>query len=285
MKNTPLAPISLPKKVRAYLDILIKKVNQMTDGRLVSVLLFGSYVKGHPDPEKSDLDVVLVLDDKVHLSEINRVDRMVEGLEITYGFSKSPKARLERLFRAIERATGMFASHFICKKSDILKGDFRRVFSVSRIFEKFLAPSRLVFSAILSHAVTIYGDDISEEITRPLVDIRQWLRSLSMCFLLSLSGLLASFLNKKAIRFMEEAIKWSLLNTYYYVYGHSPSFQNVIRFYSEKGLRLAKELLSASGEFNVISAAKSPLKVIRIHVDGLKLLRNSSSQKNSLVEK
>jgi len=277
MKNTPSSPVSLPKRVRAYLDVLIRKVNQIATDRIVSVLLFGSYAKGHPDPEKSDLDLVIVMDDKVSWSEIAGIDRMVEGLEIAYGFTKPPKTRLERLFRAIERATGMFASHFICRKSDILRGDFRKVFSVSRTFQRLLAPSRLVFNAILSHVVTVYGDDISDKIRRPVVDIKQWLRSLSMCFLLSLSGLLAFFLNKKAGKFLEEATKWSLLNTYYYVHRQSPSFQDIIKFYSKKGLSLAEESLSPSGGFNIISAAKSPFMVIKIHVKGLGLLKSSGS--------
>ncbi|MFX0068454.1 MAG: nucleotidyltransferase domain-containing protein [Promethearchaeota archaeon] len=277
MKNTPTAPLSLPERVKAYLDVLVKKVNQIAADRLVSVLLFGSYAKGQPDPEKSDLDLVMVLDDKVSWGDIDVIDRMVEGLEIAYGFSRPPKTRLERLFRTIERATGMFASHFICKKSDILRGDFRRIFSVSRIFERLLAPSRLVFNAILSHAVTVYGDDILDKIRRPVIDIKQWLKSLSMCFLLSLSGFLAFFLSKKAERFLEEATKWSFLNTYCYVFGQSPSFQKIIRFYSKKGLRLAEESLRPSGGFNVISAAKSPFTVIKIHVKGLRLLKNPIS--------
>ncbi|MFX1485819.1 MAG: nucleotidyltransferase domain-containing protein [Promethearchaeota archaeon] len=275
MKKAQPGSILLPEKARTYLDTLIRMVKKAAADRIISILLFGSYAKGYADPEKSDLDLIIVLDDPVSQRRIDKVDRIAEGLETTLGFSRPAKTRIERLFRAIERATGMFASHFICRKGDILRGDFKRVFSISRTFGKILAPSKLVFNSVLSHVVTVFGDDISSSIRRHDIDIKQWLKSLLMCVLLSLSGFLAFLLDRKAGRFIREAAKWSLLNTYYYVNRRSPPFQKIIRAYSKKGLKTAERLLSHSCGFNIISAIKSPFAVIKIHVKGLKLLENS----------
>lgn len=264
----------LPKRVRTYLDTLIKLVNKAAASKIISILLFGSYAKGYADPERSDLDLIIVLDDAVSQKRIAKIDRIVEGLEMTQGFTKPSKTRIERLFRAVERATGMFASHFVCRKSDILKGDFKRVFSISRTFGRILAPSKLVFNAVLSHVVPVFGDDISSKIRRHDLDIKQWLRSLLMCFLLSFSGFLAFLLDRKAERFMQEAAKWSLLNTYYYANRQSPPFQKIIKAFSKKGVRLAEGLASPFYRLNIISAVRSPFAVIKIHVKGLRLLKN-----------
>ena len=56
-------------------------------------------------------------------------------------------------------------------------------------------------------------------------------KSLLMCLNLYLGSLFFSILTKKAFDYLYEAIKWSLLNTYFYLMKNNNDFNKIINFY------------------------------------------------------
>ncbi len=77
------------KDLEALLAELKFGLSSLYGDRLISVLLYGSYVRNEQDPE-SDLDVLIVLDDFVLYSdEIRRSGGIISELSLKYGTSIS----------------------------------------------------------------------------------------------------------------------------------------------------------------------------------------------------
>lgn len=180
-------------------------------GSVSSVIVFGSLLDGVTSP-LSDVDVLIVLKsgDK---GAVKKAAAALRGLEK----AKRPSSFIERVLDAVSVKTGMFKSFFVCREEDLRKGDFPSIFSLSRAMSTLLAPSKLVLGSALDGAKIVYGEAKLPPPQSP--SSLQLVKSLAMNILLSTAALLIAPLTEEATKYSMEAVKWSTMASYYYVFG------------------------------------------------------------------
>lgn len=232
--------VNLTGKAERYVSEAIEIVRRLAPEYLYIALIFGSLISKHVT-RSSDVDLLLVFDDAIPERMIKLIDQALEYLEAKYGFNEKEKNFWEHLYRALNRMTGMYKSHFICKKQDLIKFNFARIFNVSRIMSKILAPKCFVLKNFLFFAKVIYGDAdfVSRskkllQIILPECPVIDWIKSIIMNLLLSLGALFASIFSKKSHLYALEAIKWSFYVGMYYINNNlQPTLTNVIKHFKK----------------------------------------------------
>ncbi|MEM1658507.1 MAG: nucleotidyltransferase domain-containing protein [Candidatus Jordarchaeales archaeon] len=175
-----------------------------------SVIFFGSVLDGGMSP-LSDVDVLIVLKsgDKGIVKKVAAALRGIEKAE-------PPSPFIEKVLDAVNMKTGMFKSFFVCREEDLRKGDFSSIFSLSRVMSALLAPSKLVLSSAFNGAKVVYGE---AELPPPRTPSPlQLVKSLAMNLLLSTAALLIAPFTLGATKYSMEAVKWSTMASYYYVF-------------------------------------------------------------------
>jgi predicted nucleotidyltransferase len=262
--------------VKSVLEILRRS---RIDG--ATVIAFGSYAKGGIARD-SDVDLLISVSDSTSEEAVSRLDSEIMNLESRHGYTHSPQSLVERILYSISRQTGMFVSHFICRRSDLLNLNFAKIFTGSHLLANIIAPRDIVGGGLLSHARTIYGQDLLPKIRKPRVSSLDLTRSLLMNLVLSTSSAVLALFSKKAVKYALEAVKWSLYARYYYIYHDSPSIDLVAHDFLDKQF-----LASAIAEFlrlreSLIHYRRflllSPLYVIRIHLSSVKLDKKHSTR-------
>ncbi|MEM3586800.1 MAG: nucleotidyltransferase domain-containing protein [Candidatus Jordarchaeaceae archaeon] len=259
--------------VRRYLnDVFALLFSYLGEDKVVSLYVFGS-ILNDDYCDISDCDLLIVLNDEVSLKQIKRIRGSLECLEIKHGLRSKDYSLLGRILRSIEKSTGMFESHFVCRKNDVLKGSFTRVFSTSRFMSKLLAPSAIVFGSVLSTARKIYGQDILREVAKPKHTTLMLLKSLAMNLLLSLSAIVLYPFSPKANKYEIEAAKWSMLASYYHLNESNPGIVEITNFFTNLGLSeyYFKRLLKLRKHYknDVKFGLATPLQVLKIHTKTL----------------
>jgi len=231
--------MELPTRVRTFFDELLK-ILECYEEVLNSIILFGSLVKGGYS-EFSDADVIIVMKDTCpenKIAELNEKIDIIEDKVRCRSKIKSPFSLSEsfayRIGSFVEARTGMFVSHFICKRCDFLDGNFAKIFNTTPVLTRVLAPSGLVLAGVLSHAKTIYGEDLIDKVKRPRYTLGDMLKSLAMNVLLSLGSAFLYIFHSSAAKFAIEATKWSLHSSYFYLSSTSANIEDVARFYIDK---------------------------------------------------
>ena len=127
------------KRAARYIKEILNYINTQFPGKLVSLILFGSSVNGIPT-KISDVDLLIVLNDKVTKREMQRIRLRVEKLAVKYRFWSYPQSLFERILRGVKLSTGMFVPFFVTREKDLLSGKFTRIFNVNRVLAFFLSP-------------------------------------------------------------------------------------------------------------------------------------------------
>ena len=262
----------LPLSVRRYLGRVFSLLSALLEKDLVALYVFGSVVGGECC-DTSDLDLLIVLDDGTPPQLIRYVDGLLESLEAEYELVSADRSLVGRVLRAIERSTGMFISHFLCRRGDLLRGRVSNVFSNNILMSKLLAPASIVFGSVLSRKVKVYGEDILGGVTIPKPSPLTLLKSLAMNLLLSLFSLLLYPLTPRANRYEMEAAKWSILASYYFLKKTNPGLNEALKFFAELGLpkTYCERLLQLRMRYenDVRFGLSTPYYVLKIHVKAL----------------
>ncbi len=261
-------------RAKSYVESVVSLAQKESDA-VVSVVLFGSYVKGGFS-ERSDVDVILVVRDDLHQTDLRRLEQALERQENAFGFSQSEKSLRGRLYSALLRPTGMFSSHFVTKESDLVGRDFSRIFSTSRVVASIIAPSDIVLASVFSSARTVFGRNLLTSLPRPApVGWGQLARSLTMNLLLATGAFVISPFSERAVDLSLEATKWSLLNTYYFAFGANPGIGLVAEKFVSRGIapsivrRAMRLRSSAQRDPSFVLAA--PLAVVLLTLSASKL--------------
>nr|MDO8082973.1 hypothetical protein [Candidatus Freyarchaeota archaeon] len=243
----------------------------------MALYVFGSVI-GEEYCDTSDCDLLIVLDDGVAPKQIKHVSGLLKSLEIKHGFCSMESSILGRMLRAIERSTGMFESHFICRKSDVLKGSFTRVFSTNRFLSKLLAPSSIVFGSVLNRIKKVYGQDVLKEAAIPKPTLLTIFKSLAMNLFLSFFTIILYPFSSKANKYEMEAAKWSILASYYYLKKSNPGIIEALKFFTNLGLPESyfKRFLQLRKNYqnDIIFGLATPLYVLKVHAKTLKYSKN-----------
>ncbi|MFX1514505.1 MAG: nucleotidyltransferase domain-containing protein [Promethearchaeota archaeon] len=203
--------LPLEKRVRSYLQELFLFCRSEFRSDLRSLVLFGSQTRSSAS-NISDVDIIIIVSDSVSKRRICKSRGKIEWLEIKYSYSLEVKGIL-RFFRALDRATGMFVSHFICHETEFISGNFARIFGVNRLLAFLTAPGESVLFNMQHHAITLWGDNLLVKMRTPKLTTAQLMKSLIMNLLLTTGTLLLAPLTNESTRRSLESQKWSVHTT------------------------------------------------------------------------
>jgi predicted nucleotidyltransferase len=257
----------------SYVESVISLAGRTKE--IVSVIVFGSFAKGGFSAS-SDVDLILVVSNDCSPRIMHELNDVLEGQAIRFGLSRTRKSLGGKILSALLTQTGIFVSHFVTRESDLLRLDFSRIFGTNRILASMIAPENIVLAGLLSHAKTIFGENLLP-IRKPIqVGSGQLARSMIMNLLLATGALLVSPFTDRATELSLEATKWSLFAGYYFVYRDSPGINTVAEKFVSAGIIpsfVRRMLLLRSNRANDgLFILMAPLAVIAVHVSIGKLL-------------
>lgn len=223
----------LPEKAALYIADVFAAVDELPAP--ATVVIFGSLTHGGFSENVSDVDLLLVLDDKTTKPTIRQLDREITRLEFQHGFRKRTTAKLDPIYRWISSLTGMFVSHFACRRRDFIEARFARVFGVNRPLCFLFAPARIAWASILSTARVIRGGtDLLEEVARPPITRHQLRKSRAMTRLLCLAALASRPFHPDATKFAMESLKWTIHACHYCYTRQTLDLASEIAFFSSQ---------------------------------------------------
>ncbi|MHA1819534.1 MAG: nucleotidyltransferase domain-containing protein [Promethearchaeota archaeon] len=231
---------SLPVAIRPYIFDIKRIIEKFIGFENVSaILLFGSYARGE-FTKNSDVDILIILKDefmkKKKASFFTKLERIFLATEQKNKLKHSTAHLINRLLVAVEKSTGMFVSHFLCSESDWYHQRFHKIFGVNKVLSKLLAPGDIVLKNMHNSYIPLYNDMPPAKF-RDKIHNSQMIKSLLMNFLLSTSAVLIFPIWKNSIKYSMESFKWSLRNSYLYLFDKPASLKNIMDFYSEIALK------------------------------------------------
>ncbi len=273
MSRSYINSLHLPKKATNYLHDVTKLLENYLHDRLISIIIFGSLVKGYAT-EVSDADILIVLSDDCSKKEIHHLHQLINAYEVRYHYLVPPKGVVSRVLYSIDKSTGMFISHFISRKKDFLKGNFAKTFQVNKLMAMVLAPNQIVYGSVLCRSKILYGADIIKEAKIPNVPMTQLLKSILMNAVTSLFTLFIYPLTKRATLYEMETAKWSFLASYYYLKHDSPALPILLKFFLDRNIasNYLKEWIQLRNSYhpNYKFGLLTPWNILKIHLGVLK---------------
>lgn len=221
----------LPPRVQAYLEALVRTCAG-SGGALVSVILFGSAVRGGFSAAASDVDLILIVPDEASKEDRRRVRENAERIEALHGFRTDtgrPPGRLEAL---VEKLTGNASSFFVCTRGDLLSGRIGRILALRPAQALFV--DRVVLASIMASAVTAWGEELLPRVPVPPIrrfDVFKALFGFSCQVLLSVAVFPVL---PGATRYAMGALKRSLHNCYFCYHARSASLEAEIAFFQRR---------------------------------------------------
>ncbi|MHA1792893.1 MAG: nucleotidyltransferase domain-containing protein [Promethearchaeota archaeon] len=233
----------------------------------------------------SDVDVLIVLKEKLPPSKIQNIWKKLNTLENIVFYQDKKKGIINKILRVIERQTGMHENIFLSTIQSVKKANFSKIFRTNKILSKLIAPRIIVIGSCLSHVRFIHGNEsFSRELENLKIEINtrkhlslDLIKSLVMNIALSIGGIILLPFTKYASLYTIESIKWSLYASFYAL-THTRPPKRMIKFYFEKmGInpRFLNKWIELSKNYrtHVKFTLIAPIHVIEIHVIGLRLKR------------
>ena len=193
--------------------------------RVRAILVFGSAIMDEEPSWASDLDVIVVLDDGCSDEELLRAWLKLSGLSQ----SPRPHGLLGHLFWSIEKATGMFKTPFVCRERDLRSLDFERIFGTSKVLSALMAPKKIVLGSVLRTCRTIYGSPPKGLRPPGEREALELLRNLMTCFSLAFGAYFLCPLTCLALKYVLEALKWTVYAVFYYSTGGIRPLTKILR--------------------------------------------------------
>jgi len=212
---------NLPEKVCKYLKD-IEKLIQLKIGysNIYSIVLFGSYATNDYS-ENSDIDLLIVINDeffKSHSVEyFEYIEKLALAIELKNNLRIKRTSFITAVLNIIEKTTGMFVSHFICKKSDWDKQIFHKIFNVNSFLAKLIAPGDIVLKNMSKSYLVLYGEKLKPKYKKRISAI-QLFKSLIMTELIAVGTVIIFPFYKNSIKYSLEAFKWTIRNSYLYLF-------------------------------------------------------------------
>lgn len=271
LKN--LDTLNIPRKANTYIHSVIQLLEKYLGDRLLSVIIFGSIVKGYAT-KVSDADVLFIVSDDCTKKEIKYIHRLIMAYEVKYNYLVPPKGIISTILYCVDKSTGMFISHFVTRKKDFMKGDFAKTFQVNKLMATVLAPNKIVYGSVLCRAKVLYGKNLVKEATFPNVSMIQLLKSILMNVVTSIFALFIYPVTKRATLYEMETAKWSLLAAYYYVNHDSPPLPVLLKFFLDRNIssKYVKTWIALRTKYqqDCKFGLLTPLNILKIHMAVLK---------------
>jgi predicted nucleotidyltransferase len=225
--------------IRKYLES-VAQLRLSNGAPLVSVILFGSAAKGAFTAAVSDVDLIVVLPDSASQTDRHEIQEKVFALEIMHGF-RIPSNRTRGWFeKYLERCAGYSLSGFVCTRSDLLSGEVTRVLGLSPFEAVFV--DRIVFAGVIVSAVTVWGEELLEQVPIPALHRLDVLKAL-FNFLSAMIMAAAVFpVFPNATRYAMGVVKHSLHSCYFCYHQRTASVQEEVAFLGSRVSQRKKNL-------------------------------------------
>ncbi|UCD92305.1 MAG: nucleotidyltransferase domain-containing protein [Methanobacteriota archaeon] len=270
--------LDLQENQKDYLSDLVPHLQTQIGDRLLSIVLFGSVVKGGFTKGISDFDMIIVVDDTVDSGLMRTIVKEAQSLAKKHGIVSSIEDEFEGIPQFIMAQTGMFTSQFICRRRDFVSGKFTKIFGANPLLAKLLSPSSQVLGSVLKGSRTVYGEDLASEIEVTESTRFDIVKSLIMNELLVGLSLFYYPFSKNATKFAMEATKWSAHMAGYMATGESRSLTGSVEVLASKGISLdhlkrLEELRNNYGP-NLSFILSAPKAIASMHISMLDEAQN-----------
>jgi len=248
----------IPVKAKNYIDDVCTTLKSDFGQKLVSVILFGGVVEEYFADGVSDVDLIVVLADTCSKEDIKKARTTMKNIEIKYNFSRESGGIINRLLQLFNEHTGMFTSHFVCKKTSFENANFNKMFLQTIpffIIADLIVPKRIVLTNVFGSVRVIYGDDLLQQIKISKCGIIDLIKDCSMNFVLSWVAIGAYPFSNAATKYSMQAMKWSFLACNYFMQNE------IIREYSNEMFHLRENYKS-----DIHFVITTPLRIIYIHL-------------------
>jgi hypothetical protein len=228
-----------PLPVAAYLADVIG-ICEGANGRIVSLVLFGSAATGGYTGRTSDVDLLLAVRDDADAAVRIHIREQVATLEVTHGLAKPQDSRSRTLAGAIAAALTAFADRvtanvrafFICTRADLLSGDPARILDIPRRQAHFV--DRAAIPSIVASGRTIWGEPLLGRV--PLLPIRRM--DVAKAFFGLFNQVLFSAavypLLPRATKYAMDALKRSVHNCYFCHHARTAPLVTEVAFFKER---------------------------------------------------
>ncbi|MBD3228732.1 MAG: hypothetical protein GF329_11155 [Candidatus Lokiarchaeota archaeon] len=263
----------LPDRAKSYVVNIFKYLKAKFNEKILSMMVFGSSLTGDLC-STSDCDLICVVNDETSRDEIKNIRQIARKFAIQFGFFNKPQGFIERVLNIMDSSTGMFISLFVCKKNDFINLRFSKMFNVNRFVATILAPTNLVIGTVINRSKHIYGENLLNVIKKPKRFFLQLIKNMILNLLVSTVSFLIYPFSPKATKYELEALKWSMLSSYYYIKGTRPSMDKICYYFISKGI--SKDYVANFKKLrdgfhqNIKFGIATPLKIIQVHLLGLK---------------
>ena len=241
---------NLPAKAKDYLSDILSAINSH-DSSVVSVIAVGSVAKGGFSNAVSDVDILVVLDDHVSRKIKRLLDEELKMLEYKHGFRRHPNGVIETLNMLANELAGIYLSHFICYKNELLLGDSARVLHLHPLLSFFTPATRIPFANMVISGKTIWGEELLQRVR--ILPITRW-QLIQGCLVnlnLNLNGILSFFIFRDATKMVMEVLKWSLHSCYFCYNLKAATVQEEVDFFISKlgEQRVFRELMTLRQDY------------------------------------
>jgi len=279
----------LPIHAQIYVKEVISAVTSYLGAYAIKgVMLFGSLAIGGSTPN-SDIDLLIVVSNSIPFRRIKKVHQLLQTIEIKYGYILPSSNLIERILQVVERRTGMFCSHFICREDDWKNERFHKILSVNRAVAWLLAPDQIVLDSLKQGAKLLYGE-IDLSIKHDHYSNIQIFKSLAMTLILSYGAIALIPFHKKFSKYLIEAYKWALRASFFYLFQKSTPLSEICEYFITKGLsknyiHLFRfyRIRTYSG-FHVRFLFQVPFEILKLHRLAYQLKTFSKTKKNNIRE-
>ena len=203
---------SLPPLIESYVASIVEACAR-PGSRAVSVILFGSAVTGGYTSAISDVDLMIVLDDRATQEDRRRVRDMVDEIESRSGVTKQYPYRRGALNPIVDRITANVRSFFVCTRADLISGDPARILDITPAQAAFV--DRVAVPSIVGSSRTAWGEDLLGQVHfQPIPRMDVAMAFFSLANQVGLTLVAYPFL-PGATKYAMEALKRSIHNCYF----------------------------------------------------------------------
>ena len=241
-----------------------------------SVILFGSAAHDFVSPI-SDIDILIITNNSISSRKIKSLEPILTTIEIKHKFAEYHNDAISQIVQIVNRNTGMFCSHFICRHQAWDEKNFAKIFSTSSGLTKMLAPNKIVLDSMRAGATVIYGNANIINHQTP-ISHRQLIKSMLMNLILWSGAILLVPWNRKFMKYFLEAYKWSLRGCSYALFRYIRPLQTIVTNYERIGetgefvMRFQK--LRQNLKVDLGFALSVPFHVIKMHGIAMRYLND-----------
>ncbi len=277
---------NISEQPRNYIKDIVVLINrEIGINKILSIILFGS-LQNHNSCETSntsDCDLLIIFKDRVSNHHLREVDKYFLSLELKHDFREFNSHFTNKVLFSIQQTTGMFVSHFLTKQKYWEQASFHRIFRVNRVISKLFAPRNIVLSSVIDNSHVLYGEDLRPVIKESVehhVSSTEMIKSLIMNLCISIFSIGITLLKSlNHMKYLLEAVKWSLRASNYYKYKDSEKLKIIIERFTQRerpkqrnrSLKFYNKFLQlrANPQTNYLFMLKTPLHIIKIHLKAL----------------